>query len=458
MSTPAPAKIDQHGQNNFGQVGAIEQFIAGDYIGGDALTFAGLSGAEIAEAWRRMHERHQLWHAQVAALCAMQLGLSVEAIVYTQSATLNLSQKTVDIKTELPLVLFRELVHKHFADRPTDCDPLLDFVCALARSKLLSANDQRRLQDWVDTTIERLAETPDVEARHAQQINRRADDIATQAERHAHEPFSLLIAVTPSRNDRYTLQVHIFHAAGIEDNRLDSTAADFTADEVRQELNAIWRKLPSWIRLSKGGLRFEFLLPLDLLAELETGAWQLTDWSFRDERRRTVADVPLGQLHPILARCFDRIPNEMKEWAQRWRQFEHWLNDPQPDLAPLLTCLRDDHARYVCYEAWKTEIRLLGVVFDAMPDPAAQWDSLFVKIIEAGLPVALWPAPRPEVAALPAYGEAILHDQSAWLGNLPSEIWERRRNFATAHEVAGLVLFWDDYDRQPKYGRFQAPQ
>ncbi|NNJ12072.1 hypothetical protein EKD04_017215 [Chloroflexales bacterium ZM16-3] len=451
-----PEVIDQSGHNNFGQVGTIEQFIAGDYVDGDTLTFAGLSGAEIAEALRRMNERHQIWNAQVATLCAMQLGLSVEAIFYTQSATWNLPQ-TVDMDAESPLELFRLIVQKRYNDRPSDRDSLLVFVCALACSKLISTDDQRRLHDWVDTTIERLAETPAARVRHTQQTYRQADDIAAQAERYAHEPFSLLIDVAPSRDDRYTLQVRIFHPADIEANPLDSTTADFTADELRQELNVIRRKLPSWIRSSEGGLLFEFLLPFDLLAELEAGAWKLTDWLF-EVKQRSPADLPLGQLHPIIARCSDRTSDEERQWTRRWRQFERWLSDRQPEIAPLLTCLNDDHACYVCYEKWQTENRLVGVVIDALPDPAIQWDGIFEKILESGLPVALWPAPRPEGAALPSYSEAILQDQSARLGNLPREIWERRKNPAMAHEVAGLVLFWDNYDRQPRQVPFQAPQ
>ena len=465
MSEPPPAKTDQHGQNNFGYVDAIKLItgddvdgdkIGGDKIGGNKFVFYEISPGETAESL--MKARLQIWHDQVDKLCEKQLKLSVEAIVYTLLAVWDMSQ-TVDMETKLPFVLFREIVHKHCADRPTDIDSLLVFVCALARFKLLNANIKQRLQTWVERTIKRLSKIPNPEALDAQEITMRADDIAAQAERYAHEPFSLLIAVAPSRNDRYTLQVRIFHPADFEANPLDSTAADFTADEVRQELNMIRHKLPSWIRSSEGGMLFEFLLPFDLLAELEAGAWQFTNWLFKVDQHPASADLPLGQLHPILARCFDRWPDEVHQWERRWRQFERWLSNPQPELAPLLTCLRDDHARYVCYEAWKTESRLLGVVIDALPEPAAQRDSPFKKILEAGLPVALWPAPRPEGAVLPAtYSEAILQDQSVRLGNLPKEIWERRRNSATAHEVAGLVLFWDNFDRQPQRVPFEAPQ
>ena len=194
-----------------------------------------------------------------------------------------------------------------------------------------------------------------------------------------------------------------------------------------------------------GGLRLEFLLPLDLL-NLPVDQWS-------KERDPDDGPVPLYRHYPVVVRSLDRIrdPRRRRVWNQRWSR----LRD-HPRSVEFLASRGPDHR---LEEEIQREERIVTMILSEPPPGRSDGAAREIRIaIRTGVPIVIWHRSELPTPTFLDMVESLVADGG--MAELPDRA-SRLRITTSMNEDdrevgQGLVLLWDDPSRLP--GEFERPR
>jgi vWA-MoxR associated protein C-terminal domain len=195
-------------------------------------------------------------------------------------------------------------------------------------------------------------------------------------------------------------------------------------------------------------LQIELLLPFDLLN------YPVEDWEIRVGK---TTHRPIGKRYPVVVRSWDRIYD--KDFRGTWRDWhEHWEKGLPPpkrvSAADVCGLNPDDYGNDLFARLEACGLVFAGISLLAANDRATADQTLW-KVLDAGVPIALWYRTPPANSEAVALGmRSLLFDDA--LDNLPVRLHAARREYkdafgATFHPAftEHLALLWDDPSRMP---------
>ncbi|GAB2617733.1 hypothetical protein Aab01nite_31210 [Paractinoplanes abujensis] len=260
------------------------------------------------------------------------------------------------------------------------------------------------------------------------------------AVRHSWDP-TLLIAIDFDRPGRYSVVHWTQWAPDQPFNRgagrlVPRAGLEAAVTEIVASAETLW---PS----GDGGLRLEFLLPLELL-NLPVEQWS-------KENDPDDGAVPLYRHYPVVVRSLDRIrdPRRRRAWNQRWGT----LRD-RPGSAEWLASRGAGHK---LEEAIRAEERIVTMILSEPPPGASDGAAREIRIaIRTGVPIVIWHrTERPSPTFLELVENLIVDGGMAELPDRASRLRITTSMNEDDRGVGqGLVLLWDDPSRLP--GEFDA--
>lgn len=163
--------------------------------------------------------------------------------------------------------------------------------------------------------------------------------------------------------------------------------------------------------------------------------------------------ISIIKYFPLVVRSLDRVMSEdtiageiiRDQWQQNWLRFKQQAGTPfQPYYLGADTSEQEDLLGDLL------DVHCLALTFA----PPAVFDEdrphIFLKMIDAGIPIAFWPHCAIEQMDEQAIEQMYRVFWSAGaIPELPTMIWEKRRRKAEHLLFHHLVLLWDDPDRLP---------
>jgi hypothetical protein len=343
------------------------------------------------------------------------------------------------------------------------------FVELLARTTQQS-DVQQKLRDWIDT----FADSQNISPHRVRQLRAYSPP--------AHEPAQtkiVLKADRPSLLIKIRTHPHLLLEAYLwkdqHDIHLIDSGRTFQPDDMPTILAELLDKSLSFIPGQSHEVCFEFFLPYELYLRRDVFQHRLDNlsiaWGLEEQH--------LGTYYYVVLRSLDRIEGKhvyrlRDRWVEKWRKIR-LLHKALLNGEPITTILsKMEHHPVVCSEIIEQEIdRLDGLLepcdvlalalwTDAVAACGIEPKKIFAKMLQTGLPVALWIEPDEHEHCLPLHGQdgATLKkmredlDSLVIADNLPGlpAIVKTKRQEAkpsALHIGAYLSLFWDDADRLP---------
>ncbi|MDY7085138.1 MAG: hypothetical protein SYR96_08545 [Actinomycetota bacterium] len=194
-----------------------------------------------------------------------------------------------------------------------------------------------------------------------------------------------------------------------------------------------------------GGLRLEFLLPLELL-NLPVEQWS-------KERDPDDGPVPLYRHYPVVVRSLDRIrdPRRHRVWNQRWGRLR--------DRPRSVEFLASRGAAHRLEEEIQREERIVTMILSEPPPGRSDGAAREIRIaIRTGVPIVIWHRSHPPTPPFLELVESLVADGG--MADLPDRASRLRITTSMTDDDRqvgrGLVLLWDDPSRLP--GEFERPR
>lgn len=324
------------------------------------------------------------------------------------------------------------------------------FIERLAYHSKVS-NRSNELTAWTDNTATFLGIQEQI-AQLRQKLDNKSEAISTKQPSSAY----LLIDIYPEEHNINAGQEKLFFVEILLWRDTDNVELLYASDtpvplkKVSEQLNETYLNHALKLFPVIDNLTFEFFLPNELISH------EVDQWLLKEEG---AFDTKWGTHCPIVVRSRDRAiksqksPFWYKHWTQKWELFQFlsqnnhansilWIRDrDQYEPESLCATLRNDE-----------QIICLGLLF--MPTDNSGQPGLLTAILQAGMPVVLWPradknGPR-NPTDVQAKIEAIVSDNK--LSELPKLIHKERQQAASKNKSDlenYLTLLWDNPNRLP---------
>lgn len=242
---------------------------------------------------------------------------------------------------------------------------------------------------------------------------------------------------TPAERNVYKVNIYYWQTQrSVGDEKLCSLRE--AKAEVDRVLRAISYKYPA--QATK--LAVEFCLPLELLSSA------LEEWP---KRKDTMGSIALGDDHPVVVRSIDGLKSGSRRpyWQQKWESFKASRHvHPHPIAGAI--CRGHEYQPGSIYNHYHQSAVHCLALTDTPPSQLNRRTPL-AELLEAGIPIALWPrqgaAGTPTEDSIHQALHTLLHGGA--LESLPVRV-QRARSLAGEGEIPRhLTLLWDDYDRIP---------
>lgn len=243
----------------------------------------------------------------------------------------------------------------------------------------------------------------------------------------------------PPQSKSYRLNIYFWHTqANIGDEKICTLGqAKAEVDRViRQEIGLNYSDQATQLAV-------EFCLPLELLSDA------VDRWP---KKKGGMGSVALGIDHPVIIRSIDGLRSDSRRpyWQQKWDSFKKALHDDHaPHLLPPI-CRVHDYTPSSIYNHYQlSNTHCLGLT--EMPPPQWGVPTPLTELLEAGIPIALWP----RTFGADETGEEQIHQalqalfEDGPVKTLPDRMRRARSESTDGDLTRHLVLFWDDFDRIP---------
>lgn len=309
---------------------------------------------------------------------------------------------------------------------------------------------ENELTAWTDE-IARFIGIKQQIAQLRNKINNKNKELSTKQ-----PPAYLLIDIYPDEHNINTAREKLFFIEILlwqdRDNVEYLYANDIpvSLEKVRKRLNESYRNHASKLLPVIDHLTIEFFLPNEFICH------DVDQWFLKEEG---AFETKWGTHCPIVVRSRDRAiksqksPFWYKDWTLKWKLFQSLSQHNHTDYM-FWICDRTEHEPKQLYEFLRHDKQTicLGLLF--MPTNNSGQLGFLTAILQAGMPVALWPRADKNVSRnstdVRTKIEAIVLDNK--LSELPNLIHKERQLAASKNKSDlgnYLTLLWDDPYRLP---------
>jgi hypothetical protein len=223
-----------------------------------------------------------------------------------------------------------------------------------------------------------------------------------------------------------------------EDKRAHRDGLEIAVDQIVFETERRWAD-------KAGSVIIEFVLPWELL-NVPVDMWRT--------ELASPAPMAIAARYPVFVRSLDRLRSP--DWHRRWRTRWQRLNDGA--IADNRVYYATDGHGDVQLEAiLNRDGSVVALVLSEPPVPHGTGQRQALAGLRAGLPVIIWHRDDPLRPDLRETVTSIIADRTsaglaqlrAHASQLKQEAWSEDPDRPNHHVGYGLVILWDDPDRQP---------
>lgn len=414
------------------------------------------SGTADTEAMRERIERWLVaWAPHVETLKRLQPKCPYEVLLSASSHLKNPLQ-------QLPLVrdtgaLFRLIVDSLAYNLPQrGAHPLLVFIQLLVNNTITPLTDRAALQGWLVEAIQLCAIDQST-------VEQSGHYLAKKVQVSLHTEPALLIALAPNDDSARPGQLQVRAWLWLGPDNVEPIhhplLGSYTIEELEPKLREIYQVVRRSAPKFMSRLSIEFFLPRDLLSSA-IHWWHVLSGSDEDE------EIQLCSAHPVAVRSYERAFSiKYEEAFQRLREKWELLRRNGQDEPPHIYKLEQSEIPEYLYEDLLEPMVVGYAQVHPIPQGVDYTRRVLKRLIDAGLPMGMWPRIAPDLPAT-VYQEldtlampehlAILCKKVRDLRIAAGKEIRRRRPAPPLGET--VILMWDNPERMPPLdGLFISP-